>query len=194
MDNIPIIKRTIETKMHYVKSETGNEYRYSLYKDWRIKKPGDTKDKDNDKDKKLICIMLNPSKAKCVEGDNTITNITNYFSKENFERLVVYNLFALMDTKPKQLSKRENSYEELNIKFIEEALKTLNDDDIIFIGWGRIDNKAKYIKNQANKVLDLLYPYESRLKCFKDENGIMPRHPVIIGKEWSLEAYKINKY
>ncbi|GAA0115727.1 DUF1643 domain-containing protein [Clostridium senegalense] len=185
--DIELVEKTIDTKMHYIKSESGNEYRYSLYKDWR-------NNKSNCNDKKLVCIMLNPSKAKCVEGDNTITNIINYFSKENFERLVVYNLFALMCTEPKELKNRESSYEELNIKFIKEELKMLNNEDIIFIGWGRIEKKSRYVKNQANSILDLLYPYESKLRCFRDKNGIMPRHPVVIGKEWTLEMYKINKY
>lgn len=187
--DIKLIEKIIDSKMYYIKSETEKEYRYNLYKDWRT-------DKSDCNDKKLICIMLNPSKAKCIEGDNTVTNIINYFSnkKFGFERLTILNLFALMDTKPKQLSKRESLYENLNIKFIREELKSLNDHDIIFIGWGRIENKAKYIKEQANKVLELLVPYEEQLRCFKDKDGIMPRHPVIIGKGWSLEQYKIEKY
>ncbi|WP_238884509.1 DUF1643 domain-containing protein [Clostridium sp. YIM B02551] len=185
--NIELIERTIESKMHYVKSAKGNEYRYSLYRDWR-------EDKSNPKDKKIIAIMLNPSKAKCVEGDNTITNITNYFSEDGFERLTVYNLFALMSTNPQELKNREILYEEKNIELIKEGLKDINSEDIILIGWGRIDGEAKYIREQANKVLRLLENHIENLRCFKDKKGIMPRHPVIIGKEWTLPHYEIKMY
>jgi len=126
--------------------------------------------------------MLNPSKADSLKIDLTVMNVMNYLVSNGFSGMTVVNLFSYMTTDPKELKYRRQDYEEINIKYLEQAFEYAS---IIIIGWTRGENIM-----EKRKVKNLLSKYSQKLKCFKDNNGKVMRHPSRgFNEEWTLVDY-----
>jgi len=151
-----------------------NKYRYRLTRIW------------NDNKEIVGLIMLNPSKANVLKMDNTIMNISNYLIDRNYGGMDVVNLYSYMVTKPKNLTEREQEFEDVNDKYIDEVV---NERCMTIIAWGSDNNEYKTRKRE---VENLIISYSSKLKCFKDKMGRLVRHPLHLKEDWELVNYQFT--
>lgn len=147
-------------------------YRYKLTRVWDINKPEAT------------IIMLNPSKADMLKNDRTVMNLNNFLIDNEYGSMSVVNLFAYRATAQGHLKYKEDEYEEINDKYLEEAFDSAN---IIIVAWTR-DN---YVIRKR-KVEKILQQYKNRVKCLADSSGKKPRHPRDLADNWTLENYEFE--
>lgn len=166
---VMVLEKSIKSTA--IVSDDGN-YRYRLTRVW-----------DSNKERVAV-IMLNPSKANELKSDKTVMNITNFLIDNDFGSVDIVNLFSYMSTDSSKLHKREEQFERYNNTYIQLAFE---EADIIIIAWVRDD--TKYIKKRKIEIEKMLIPYKSKTKCFKDSEGIKPRHPRDLGDKWTLEDY-----
>lgn len=133
-------------------SEDGRK-RYLLTKEWDAKKP------------RLAIIMLAPSEASGIELDNTTMLVLNNASRLGYGSVSVLNLFATIGNFNLDAAEDEDKD---NIKAIEKAAQMV--DIIVYAsGVGKATNKS-FIKRQ-NQVLQVLKPYEDKLRCLANKEG-----------------------
>ena len=167
------IQTTLTTTAEF--SENGKK-RYLLTKMWDEKKPH------------LAIIMSAPSEASGVTLDNTTMLVLNNASRLGYGTVSIVNLFAIVGN-PKECFGEENDKE--NLKYIDSVSK--NADVIVYAsGVGKSTNKS-FIKRQ-NQVLQILIPYEDKLRCLSDKDGNSrfqhPLSPAV--RTWYLSPMKIN--
>lgn len=134
--------------------------------------------------KKAAVIMQNPSYADELKGDLSVTKIMNFLIDEGFGCLDIVNLYSFISTDPENL-KRNNDLERKDTdKFI---LKAIEDAEIIIIAWGSDKNKYSARKRE---VMKLIKEYAIPLKCFKDPDGKMGRHPSRMGNDFELVDFR----
>lgn len=147
------------------------KYRYYYEKMWN-------------KDKPCACvILLHPNLDDVLKSDKTVTSLTNYFIDQQFGKFIVVNLFAFMTSDSSQLKYSEQSYEQVNRSYFENACAV---SDMIFIGWG--SDTKKFI-TQKRDAEEILIKHKSKLKCFVDDRGKYPRHPRDLNARWSTQEY-----
>ena len=156
-------------------SEDGKR-RYTLTKVWDKKKP------------KMAIVMLLPSEASGVALDNTTMLVLNNASRLGYGSVSIVNLFSKIG----KLEMAKEPEDEENFKWIDTIAKEV--DTIVYAsGVGKATNKA-FIERQA-KVLNVLKPYEAKLKCITNKQGNArfqhPLSPAI--RTWYLSEMKIKE-
>lgn len=138
---------------------------------------------------KLAIVMISPSEASGIELDNTTMLVLNNASRLGYGAVSIVNLFATLGDL--NIGYAEDKDKE-NIKHINEVA---NEADVIVYasGVGRATNKA-FIKRQ-NQVLEVLKPYESKLRCLSNKEGKAhfqhPLSPAV--RTWYLSPMKIDE-
>lgn len=168
------IQTTLTTTAEF--SENGKK-RYLLTKVWDEKKPH------------LAVVMIAPSEASGIELDNTTMLVLNNASRLGYGTVSIVNLFATIGNL-KECFAEESDKE--NIKYIDNTAK--NADVVVYAsGVGKATNKA-FIKRQT-QVLEVLKPYEEKLRCLSDKGGNArfqhPLSPAV--RTWYLSPMKINE-
>lgn len=169
-----VITTTLTTKAVF--SDDG-ECRYLLQKMWDEKLP------------KMMVVMLAPSGASGIELDTTTQLVINNTARLGYGSLSVVNLFSsLNDTSLKNI---EDSDKE-NMKYILSEAKAA--DVIVYApGVGKATNKC--FAERQNQVLEILKPYESKLRCLTNKEGNArfqhPLSPAV--RYWCLSAMKISE-
>lgn len=131
-----------------------NKYRYKLWRVW------------NDDLPKAMCIGLNPSEARAIKNDPTISILIRMLTRLGYGGFYMMNLFAWVSSKPKDLlivadPIGENDY---YLKQVEALCK-----DVI-VCWGNF--------KQARARIEIVLPNYPRALCFgKNANGT-PWHPL----------------
>lgn len=157
-------------------SEDGKK-RYLLTKTWDDKKP------------RLAIVMLAPSEASGIELDNTTMLVLNNASRLGYGAVSIVNLFTTIGNL-KECFAEENDKE--NLKYIDSAAQTA--DLVVYAsGVGKATNKS-FLKRQR-QVLDMLRPYEDKLKCLSNEEGNArfqhPLSPAV--RTWYLSPMKVSE-
>ncbi|WP_052646720.1 DUF1643 domain-containing protein [Paenibacillus terrae] len=148
------------------------QYRYRLTRIW-------------DRKKEVVgVIMLNPSKANSLKTDNTIMNLTNYLIEKGYGGVDIVNMYAYMCRDPKKLKHRDQSFEALNNDYITQVADKRN---IFIIAWRHKENIRR-----KREIENLLLPYASKLRCFEDNEGKSPRHPLHISDKWKIVPYSFR--
>lgn len=145
------------------------EYRYKLTRVWDETKP------------KATLIMLNPSKADMLKSDKTVMNVTNYLIDNEYGSVDIVNLFSYITTDPKNLIRRDDTFEALNNEYLTSAF---SEAETIIVAWAR----DKY-KTRKKAVEAMLKEHKMKVKCFQDTEGRKPRHPRDLGEGWTLVEY-----
>ncbi|OEH84664.1 hypothetical protein BHU72_09230 [Desulfuribacillus stibiiarsenatis] len=135
---------------------------------------------------KATVIMLNPSYADEIKGDLSVMKVMNYLVDEGFGCINVVNLFAYVSPTPESLANNKDAVGNKNDDFIKKAIE---DSDMIIIAWG--SDKKKYIRRKR-AVMSLLKGHEAKIKCFKDKDGKMGRHPSRLGFDLELIDFTSN--
>lgn len=144
------ITTTLTTTAEF--SDNGKK-RYLLTKVWDDKKP------------RLAIIMLAPSEASGIELDNTTMLVLNNASRLGYGSVSVVNLFSTIGDFNLGCAEEDDKD---NIKVVEKVAKA--SDIIVYAsGVGKATNKS-FIKRQ-NQILQLLKPYENKLRCLSNKEG-----------------------
>jgi hypothetical protein len=147
-------------------------YRYSLTRIWDVSLP------------KMTYIMLNPSVADHLKGDPTLNKCMNFSIENGYGSIEIVNLFAFRATDPEKLRETENPIGKENDRFI---LKAVKDAKTIVLAWG--GNSGRYM-NRDNQVLELIYQYRNKIKCFEDfTKNKKPKHPLSLRNGFILIDY-----
>jgi hypothetical protein len=151
--------------------------RYLLTKTWDSEKP------------RLTVIMLAPSEASGIELDNTTMLVLNNASRLGYGAVNIVNLFATLGDCRWGDSVDADAE---NMTMIDQAAQDA--DMIVYApGVGKAGNKA-FIERQ-NRVLDVLRPYETKMRCLSNNAGEArfqhPLSPAV--RVWYLSPMKISE-
>ena len=146
-------------------------YRYSLTRAWE---PGD---------KRLLYIMLNPSKATELANDPTIERCERRARALGYGAFRACNLFALRETDPAELRRHEAPEGPQNVDQISEALDWTDD---VLCSWG----VHGVHRDQNEAIMAVLRDSNSPILVLGLTKEGHPRHPLYMPysakpAEWS---------
>ena len=153
-----------------------NKYRYELHRTWDEKK------------KKVLFIMLNPSTADSVEDDLTTIRCMNFAKKWGYGGIMIGNIYPIRAKRPIHLIKWTNSCgrEEYKALFenIDYVSQMADEADLVVCAWGcNHPGVPDWVKE-----LDIPLHY---LELCKD--GKTPKHPLgNLSKDLKPKHYKLN--
>lgn len=132
--------------------------------------------------KRVLFVMLNPSKADEERNDPTIRRCIGFARSWGFGILEVVNLFALMSTYPKALLKADDPVGPDNDAAIRAALEST---DTVVLAWGNHgldhENRAAEVTAMARKA--------TRPSCLGLTMKGAPRHPLRLPKTTTLTPF-----
>lgn len=149
-------------------SECG-EYRYWLSREF------------SKVDKTLLWIMLNPSTADHTVDDPTIRRCCSFASQWGYGSIIVANLYALRSPSPKDLWAHEDPVGEHNNEYLKECM---SHSFVTVCAWG---NNARQDRVDEFKEL----AGDTPLYCLGTTQSGMPKHPLYIKSDQTLEPYII---
>ena len=126
--------------------------------------------------KEIIFIGLNPSLSDEVFLDNTTKKIIKISKNNNYGKLKLINLFALISSKPEKLFKHKNPVGYRNNNHIYKNLKHWSESKNcdLWLGWG---NKGKFL-NRNKRISKKIMQYNS----IRKNNFDNPLGPLLIKK------------
>lgn len=139
-------------------------------------------------DKLAVVIGLNPSKANNEQSDNTVTRLENYFEKEGYGKLIIYNIFQNYSTNPIGICAETAT--DFSENSIQEQLKKA---DKIVLAYGLDEVYKSYIENCLNNIME----YKDKFYCFckkEEDKNPTPIHPRALGYNWLLKKYDIKGF
>ena len=165
-----------EKRTYHVKCREDDKHRYVLELRWKTNLPT----------KKIIAILLNPSKADSGDSDPTSRNLIRLLKDYSF--IVLCNLYPHRSPQPKKAILDNEIAKKFNDKILK---KYIDKFDEIFCGWG--GNKLKITKGLYDKRIDEIFQMLKGKILWKKKgsliNGKYPRHPGYISCEGDIEPY-----
>lgn len=140
--------------------DSGEVYRYALWRTWDTNKPS------------MMFLLLNPSTATAEIMDPTMTRCMGFAMRWGYGKMVVANIFALRSTDPKMLYLHSDPIGPDNNKHIVEMVQKANR---VVVGWG---NHGTF-KSRGKAVLKLISPHTD-IYCFGLTEKKQPRHPLYL--------------
>jgi len=125
--------------------------------------------------RRVLWIMLNPSKATAFQDDNTLRKCLKFSSNHNFHEVEIVNLFAFRATDPRALRTAKDPVGAENLGIITEAIGIA---DRVVYAWGA----HPLAKEQAQIVHDLVTKrrYGRAPYCLGQTKAGHPRHPLYV--------------
>ena len=152
----------------------------------------------DEKKKRVMVIMKNPSFARKEESDRTTNNILN-FCKCRFGKAVLVNLYPCRTEKVKELKNffKKEDYDKKIAKNLEHIRELIKDVDSVIVAWGSFDDfnkdeQAKHDKNYED-LIELLDKSGKSIQAMRFSEKDGPWHPRNWGKSFELELYDWNK-
>lgn len=131
----------------------------------------------NDRLPIIMYIGLNPSTAKEIKNDRTISRLVKFTKEHGFGGLYMLNLFTFVTAYPKELKTCRNPAMFAN-RYIKQYAK--KSDKIVFC-WGNF----KESKTRAEEVKAMF----TEAYCFKKNKDGSPRHPLYVPNLIELIKY-----
>jgi hypothetical protein len=147
------------------------KYRYSLTRSW------------NETAKRVMFVMLNPSKADEIANDPTVERCERRARALGYGAFKVTNIFAWRDTDPKQMRKARSPIGPENDVILREG--SLWADEII-AAWGAHGEH----REQGNAVAELLFATGRPLFHLGLTKAGHPRHPLYISYQTQPMLWK----
>jgi hypothetical protein len=144
-------------------------WRYELRRIWDQKLP------------LLVFVMLNPSRANAYLDDPTIRRCIGFARRLGYGGIVVYNIFALMATDPRELAKVADPIGPENDEYIRRAKHV---GAKIVVAWG--NNGVKH-RRRVKQMRELLAGYA--LYSFGICKSGEPNHPLMLSYDTPLELW-----
>lgn len=145
-------------------------YRYSLTRVW---------EPDG---RRLLYIMLNPSKATELANDPTIERCERRARRLGYSGFRVVNLFALRETSPARLKRARSPVGPDNAAQVREALDWTDD---VLCAWGVHGAH----RGQDTKMLPLLRGGGKPLLALGETREGHPRHPLYVSYEMKPKSW-----
>ena len=120
--------------------------------------------------KEIIFIGLNPSLSDAVFLDNTTKKIIKISKNNNYGKVKLINLFALISSNPARLFNHKNPVGYLNNNHIFKNLKhwSENKNCDLWLGWG---NKGNFLNRNKNILKEIMKYYSIKKKNFDKPLG-----------------------
>lgn len=150
--------------------ETKN-YRFSLWRIW-----------DN-KELKILFLMLNPSTANDETDDPTIRRCVNFAKSWGYGGIVVVNLFSLVSSDPAKLLTVTDSIGVDNDSVI---LKAAGNAEKIVVAWGAF----REARARGEDVLRMLYENGYEVYCLGKTKDGHPKHPLYLRSNLKPMIYR----
>ena len=149
--------------------------------------------------KEIIFIGLNPSLSDAFFLDNTTKKIIKISKNNNYGKVKLINLFALISSKPEKLFNHKNPVGNLNNSFIYKNLKqwSENKNCDLWLGWG---NKGKFLNRNIRISKKIMQNNSIRKNIFDNPLGPLlikktiknnPIHPLYCSDHSILNAVKM---
>jgi hypothetical protein len=115
--------------------------------------------------KTLFCFGINPSTATSEETDTTITKVENIAYKkgkakniafkETFDSFVMFNIYPLRATNPKELPQKIKNVIKSpeHIKNVECILKLIKNESVIWAAWGNLLHSRDWLDDCLKDIL-----------------------------------------
>lgn len=146
-------------------------YRYDMTREW------------SDGGRTVCWVMLNPSTADADVDDPTTKRCIAFSQREEFDRLVVVNLYAYRTAYPAQLYEQPEAlrHGDNNADWIR---KHIAGADMVIAAWG---NVVRFSRRHtiAHEAHELGKP----LRCLGRTKSGAPRHPLYLNAATPLEPY-----
>lgn len=157
-----------------VKFSDDKNHRYLLRKEWDNKK------------KRAMVIMVNPSSANDISMDFTTLYTINNLQKLDYGSVDIVNIYPKVTNKLK-LTEINSDELSTNDQLISEIAEKV---DSIIIAWGKRGSNSKKIEERQKKILDNLSAYKDKVYIISDTNGNVGFHPLApqIRFNWVLQA------
>lgn len=152
--------------------------RFTLSKEWSNKKS------------RALLISIHPSIGSEITLDLTTLLVINELEKLGFGAVDIVNLFPKIFNKlvVEEVDSKEISENDTII--VELAEKT----NTIILGWGRIGEKSKAVKQRQNELLTKLVKYKDKIFVIGNDNNeefLHPLSPKARKKGWKLIKVKL---
>lgn len=138
-------------------------YRYSLWRTWDESKPA------------VLFCMLNPSTADADVDDPTIRRCIGFAKRWGYGTLLVWNLYALRATDPRELDTAEHP---IGPDDEDHLWRLMGRAESIVVAWGAKPNRGRYVNRERTMFRG---PFHDRevyaLGVTKDGH---PRHPLYV--------------
>lgn len=165
-------------------------YRYKLWREWRTLEPTprnrwrwfgvkDGAGKEIGEPKTIVFVMLNPSTATGDVDDPTIRKCVKFARREQFDRLLVVNLFAFRATSPRDLMAVSPTDDPVGHRN-QDALEEIEADDVVICAWGAHGDHL----GQNETMLGWLG--DRKLRCLGVTKQGHPRHPLYVRDDQPL--------
>lgn len=144
-------------------------YRYTLLREWDLRL------------RRLLWIMLNPSKATAEIDDPTVAKCQRYARAWGFGSIVVTNLFAWRSTNPKVLYGVDDPIGPENDAAI---FREVGAAAKVIVAWG----KHGALRDRGAEVLASLRAYGVTPYCLSRNNDGSPGHPLYLPAAQTLQV------
>jgi hypothetical protein len=144
-------------------------YRYTLLREWDLRL------------RRLLWIMLNPSKATAEIDDPTVAKCQRYARAWGFGSIVVTNLFGWRSTDPKALYSVEDPIGPENDAAIFREVRAASK---VICAWG----KHGALRDRGAEVLASLRAYGVTPYCLSRNNDGSPGHPLYLPAAQTLQV------
>lgn len=151
-----------------------DRYRYALTRTW------------DETGKRLLFVMLNPSKATEIANDPTVERCERRARQLGYGAMQVCNIFAWRDTDPAHLKAAPFPNGEANDTTLEEAARWADD---ILCAWGV---HGAHLGRSA-EVAALLSKARKPLFCLGETKAGYPRHPLYVRYAQPLEPWSARQ-
>jgi hypothetical protein len=148
---------------------------------------------DQKKPKRIVMILMNPSKADAEESDTTVNRAVSYIlanssSYKEYGGIEVLNISPLYLTDSRELYKQENVFPKSNRDAIVERLYK-NHSSIVILGYG---NPPKRLAKEYAEEISWLKSILNGKKTYRVGEPLVnrhPRHP----RGWGYKSLEMKK-
>ena len=142
-------------------------YRYSLHR------TGGDKEAQEEGNKRVTFIMLNPSTADAKKNDPTIRRVMGFNDRWHGSDLYVGNIFAYRSTDPKGLRGVTDPIGEDNEQVLREMVQ---ETDTLILAWGT----HGHYRNRGQAIMDMVLKERGSYRCFGFTTNGQPKHPLML--------------
>ena len=147
------------------------KFRYSLTRAWGT-------------EPRLLCVMLNPSKADEKSDDHTVRKCIGFAIRNGCRALDIVNLYAYRTSNPEDLIEQRYPVGDRNDEFIRRMSEVASLIIVAWGVWGRPDRVA-----HVTQILRSHKRSECEIKCLGTTMNGSPRHPLYVSYETKLETF-----
>ena len=144
----------------------------------------------------LICIGINPSTAEPDNLDNTLKSVERIALGNGYDSFIMFNVYAQRATDPDDMERECNpALHAENMKAFEYVLKLSKSEPSVWVAWGNIIEKRRYLPSCVKDMIALGERYGARwYSAGAISKKGHPHHPLYLRKDAPLDPFDISAY